>query len=72
MNKERIEQIARELYEDESKDLYTIHQAITQAVNEALEDAAKACEGNTEGFAALSVWDESSIACAAAIRRLKV
>lgn len=40
MNKERIEQIARELFETDGN-MYAIRESIKQAVNESLEDAAR-------------------------------
>lgn len=32
------------------------------------EECAKVCEGQTEGFAATSTWDEAALSCAKAIR----
>lgn len=37
-------------------------------VNAEREACAAACEGQTEGFAATSVWDEAALSCARAIR----
>jgi len=42
--------------------------AIAEAVAVEREACAAACEGNTEGFAATSTWDESALSCARIIR----
>lgn len=69
MNKERIEQIANEIcFEDE-----IALRMVTQAVNEALEDAARECE-TLEGVKwnmALS-GKPTTLRCSEAIRRMKV
>jgi len=34
-------------------------------------EAALTCEGQTEGFAATSAWDEAALSCARSIRAIK-
>lgn len=77
MNKERIEQIAEQyLYHDGCGVLADGIQAITQAVNEALEEAARGCDAHAISLYSVSGDPEScegiAQACAAAIRRMKV
>lgn len=49
-------------------ELRWINERITLAILAEREACADACEGQTEGFAATSTWDEAALSCARAIR----
>lgn len=73
--KDRIEELANRAYESGSIDtgpLYgSIHSAITDAVNEALELAARECEKEAKRLTEIGFYNESHTATvnAAAISR---
>lgn len=49
-------------------ELAWINERITLAILAEREACADACEGQTEGFAATSTWDEAALSCARIIR----
>jgi hypothetical protein len=49
-------------------ELRWINERITLAILAEREACADACEGQTEGFAATSTWDEAALSCARTIR----
>lgn len=52
-----------------TKEMMALARAIwMEAQNDEREACADACEGQTEGFAATSTWDEAALSCARAIR----
>ncbi len=51
--------------------IHSDDEALEQLASTALEQAAKICEGQTEGFGSTSVWDSSALSCAEAIRAIK-
>ncbi len=50
-------------------ELSWINERIQAEVIAEREACARACEGQTEGFAATSTWDEAALSCAKAIQR---
>jgi len=48
----------------------TPDQALEQFAAKVREQCATVCEGQTEGFAATSAWDEAALSCARAIRAI--
>lgn len=48
----------------------TPDQALEQFAKRVREQCATVCEGQTEGFAATSAWDEAALSCARAIRAI--